>query len=110
MPGSGRNGLTATNAGSSSNLAERHAPSALGYGTARPGSANCVEPGPLFDVRTFDVRTFDVGTPDIRTFGTRTRPLAVPVFAGYFAAVFTSANPHARRADVLFRSGPEIIS
>ena len=49
MPGSGRNGLIATNAGCSPNLAERHAPSALGYGTARPGSANCVEPGLLFD-------------------------------------------------------------
>ncbi len=100
MPESGQNGLIAANAGCSPNLAERHAPSALEYGTARPGSANCVEPGLLFEGRNFGVGIL----------GTRTRPLAVPAFADHFAAVFTSANPHARRADVLFRSGPEITS
>ena len=82
MPGSCANGLVGITAGCSPKLAERLAASALAYGTASPGSAICVEPGPLFEVRTFGTRKS----------GTQTRPLTVPDFACHFATVFTSAN------------------
>ena len=98
MPGSGRTGLVATIVGCSPNLAQRRAPSALRYGTARPGSANRVEPGRLFETRAFETRTL----------GTRTGPMLSPFLLA------TSPQPSRPRTrlwrtrTVLSRSGPEI--
>jgi hypothetical protein len=98
MPESFGNGLIGIPTGCSPKLAERLAPSALGYRTARLGSANCVEPGPLFEVRTFWHENVWHSNPAAN-------------FAGFCLPLRHSLHirqTHAPRADVLSRSGPEI--
>jgi hypothetical protein len=115
MHGSVQSGLVAATAGCSPNLAEHPAPSAPEYRTARPGSTKRVGPGQLLEAAKsnavkleavrFDAFTTNGTMSNVRTLGSRTRPFAAPAFTCHFV---TAANLLVRRADVLFRSGPEI--
>ena len=89
MQVSGKTGLIALLVGSSPKLAERRNASPIDIWNSPPGFYELWNPGICLALDP---------------------ARAEPVLAGHFATALTSANLHARRADVLSRSGPEIIS